>query len=49
MTMTDLSDILAVDRIEATLSVANKKALFQQLGWRRLAGRGSRRAASPMR
>ena len=30
--MTDLSDILAVDRIEATLSVANKKALFQQLG-----------------
>jgi PTS system nitrogen regulatory IIA component len=30
--MTDLSDILAVDRIDATLSVANKKGLFQQLG-----------------
>jgi PTS system nitrogen regulatory IIA component len=29
--MTDLSDILAVDRIEGALSVANKKALFQQL------------------
>jgi PTS system nitrogen regulatory IIA component len=28
----DLSDILAVDRIDAALNVANKKALFQQLG-----------------
>ena len=30
--MMDLSDILAVDRIDAALNVANKKALFQQLG-----------------
>ena len=30
--MTDLSDILSVDRIDGRLSVANKKALFQQLG-----------------
>jgi PTS system nitrogen regulatory IIA component len=30
--MTDLTDILTVDRIDATLNVANKKALFQQLG-----------------
>jgi PTS system nitrogen regulatory IIA component len=30
--MTDLSDLITVDRIDATLSVANKKALFQQLG-----------------
>ena len=29
--MTDLSDILTVDRIEGGLTVANKKALFQQL------------------
>ena len=30
--MSDLSDLITVDRIDATLSVANKKALFQQLG-----------------
>jgi PTS system nitrogen regulatory IIA component len=30
--MTDLSDLITVDRIDATLTVANKKALFQQLG-----------------
>ncbi len=30
--MSDLSDILAIDRIDARLTVANKKALFQQLG-----------------
>jgi PTS system nitrogen regulatory IIA component len=30
--MTDLSDLITVDRIDATLSVPNKKALFQQLG-----------------
>jgi PTS system nitrogen regulatory IIA component len=29
--MTDLSDILAVDRIDAALSVSNKRALLQQL------------------
>jgi PTS system nitrogen regulatory IIA component len=29
--MNELSDILSVDRVEAGLSVANKKALFQQL------------------
>jgi PTS system nitrogen regulatory IIA component len=29
--MTDLSDILTVERIDATLNVPNKKALFQQL------------------
>jgi PTS system nitrogen regulatory IIA component len=29
--MTDLSDILVVDRIDSALAVANKKALFQQL------------------
>ena len=29
--MTDLSDILTVDRIDATMNAANKKALFQQL------------------
>ena len=29
--MTDLSDILTVNRIDAALNVANKKALFQQL------------------
>jgi PTS system nitrogen regulatory IIA component len=29
--MTDLSDILTVDRIDADLIVANKRALFQQL------------------
>ena len=28
----DLSDILAIDGIDAALNVANKKALFQQLG-----------------
>ena len=30
--MTDLSDLIGVDSIEASLSVANKKSLFQQLG-----------------
>ncbi len=30
--MTDLSDLITVERIDATLSVPNKKALFQQLG-----------------
>ncbi len=30
--MSDLSDILAVEAINASLTVANKKALFQQLG-----------------
>ncbi len=30
--MTDLSDLITADRIDAALSVANKKALFQQLG-----------------
>lgn len=30
--MTDLSDLLAIDSVEAGLTVANKKALFQQLG-----------------
>ena len=30
--MTDLSDLITVDRIDAGLVVANKKALFQQLG-----------------
>ncbi|MEA3062109.1 MAG: nitrogen system component [Sphingomonadales bacterium] len=29
--MSELSEILDVDRVEANLSVANKKALFQQL------------------
>jgi PTS system nitrogen regulatory IIA component len=35
--MNDLSDLLTIDRVDAGLSVANKKALFQQLGI--LAGR----------
>ncbi len=30
--MSDLSEILSIDRIDARLTVANKKALFQQLG-----------------
>jgi PTS system nitrogen regulatory IIA component len=30
--MSDMSDILAVEAINAALTVANKKALFQQLG-----------------
>lgn len=30
--MSDLSDILSINRIDARLNVANKKALFQQLG-----------------
>jgi PTS system nitrogen regulatory IIA component len=30
--MNDISDILTVDRVDAGLTVANKKALFQQLG-----------------
>jgi PTS system nitrogen regulatory IIA component len=30
--MSDLSDILTVDRIDAALGAANKKGLFQQLG-----------------
>ncbi|MBV9929575.1 MAG: PTS sugar transporter subunit IIA [Alphaproteobacteria bacterium] len=30
--MTDLNDLLTIDRVDAALSVANKKALFQQLG-----------------
>ncbi len=30
--MTDVSDLITVDRVDATMSVANKKALFQQLG-----------------
>ncbi len=30
--MSDLNDILAVEAINAALTVANKKALFQQLG-----------------
>jgi PTS system nitrogen regulatory IIA component len=30
--MNDLSDLLTIDRVDAGLSVANKKALFQQLG-----------------
>jgi PTS system nitrogen regulatory IIA component len=30
--MNDISDILTVDRVDASLSVVNKKALFQQLG-----------------
>lgn len=29
--MNELSDILAIDRIDAAMNVANKKALFQQL------------------
>lgn len=29
--MSDLSDILTIDRVEGSLTVANKKALFQQL------------------
>src|SRR5206468_4003985 len=28
----DLNDLLSIDRIDAGLTVANKKALFQQLG-----------------
>lgn len=30
--MNDLNDLLTIDRVDAALSVANKKALFQQLG-----------------
>ena len=30
--MTDLSDLISVDTIDATMSVTNKKSLFQQLG-----------------
>jgi PTS system nitrogen regulatory IIA component len=30
--MSDLSDLLTIDRIDAGLAVANKKGLFQQLG-----------------
>ena len=30
--MSDLSDILAADAVDAGLNVANKKALFQQIG-----------------
>jgi PTS system nitrogen regulatory IIA component len=30
--MNDLSDLLTIDRVDADLFVANKKALFQQLG-----------------
>jgi PTS system nitrogen regulatory IIA component len=30
--MKDLSDLLTIDRVDAGLTVANKKALFQQLG-----------------
>ncbi len=30
--MSDMSDILAVEAVNASLTVANKKALFQQLG-----------------
>jgi PTS system nitrogen regulatory IIA component len=30
--MNELQDLLNIDRVEAALSVANKKALFQQLG-----------------
>ena len=30
--MTDLSDLITIDTIDANLTVANKKALFQQLG-----------------
>lgn len=30
--MNDLSDILAIDSIDADMTAANKKALFQQLG-----------------
>jgi PTS system nitrogen regulatory IIA component len=30
--MSDMSDILAVEAVNAALTVANKKALFQQLG-----------------
>lgn len=30
--MSDLSDLITIDRIDPALSVANKKALFQQLG-----------------
>jgi nitrogen PTS system EIIA component len=30
--MNDLHDLLTIDRVDAALSVANKKALFQQLG-----------------
>ena len=30
--MNDLNDLLTIDRVDAGLSVANKKALFQQLG-----------------
>jgi nitrogen PTS system EIIA component len=30
--MNDLNDLLTIDRVDAAMSVANKKALFQQLG-----------------
>ena len=30
--MNDLNDLLTIDRVDAGLSVANKKALLQQLG-----------------
>ena len=30
--MSDLSDILPIDAVDAELAAANKKALFQQLG-----------------
>jgi PTS system nitrogen regulatory IIA component len=30
--MTDLSDLISSDRIDATMNAANKKVLFQQLG-----------------
>src|SRR3954468_8397241 len=30
--MNDLNDLLTIERVDAALSVANKKALFQQLG-----------------
>lgn len=35
--MNELTDLLTIDRVDAALTVANKKALFQQLGI--LAGR----------
>ena len=42
--MSDLPDILAVDRVDAALSVANKKALFQQL-----AAAAARRTGLPVK
>lgn len=48
--MTDLSDIISADAVDAALGVAGKKALFQQLGIAggRLTGIGSRDVAAAL-